>query len=273
MGIKFFRGRPFDAHEGSPVGPRPVVINEQLAKQLWPDGADPLGKRFIFRGDTAARDWMTVVGVVKDVRHYGLATPMRPGVYMSMTSVDSTNSFQRFTIVAHTPGDPSALFVSMRSVVRELDPELPLFDVKTMRTALNQSLASRRAIAMWLAAFAAVALTLAIGGVYAVLSYVVGRRRHEIGIRMALGAQSMQVLRMVVQQGLRLVGVGMVIGIPTALLSARVLSSQLIGVTTSDPMTYAAVIIVLTATTVIAAWIPARRAARVDPKIALNESS
>src|SRR5205085_8223768 len=123
MGIKFVRGRPFDANEGSPNGPRPVVINEQLAKQLWPDGGNPLGKRFIFRGDTAARNWMTVVGVVKDVRHYGLATPMRPGLYMSLTAVDSSNSFQRFAIVAHTPGDPSALFASMRTVVRELDPE------------------------------------------------------------------------------------------------------------------------------------------------------
>src|SRR6185503_5296188 len=120
-----------------------------------------------------------------------------------------TNNFSRFAIVAHTTGDAASLFPSLRQVLRELDPELPMFNARTMRAALNQSLASRRAIALWLASFAAIALTLAIGGIYAVLSYVVGRRRHEIGIRMALGAQTSQVLSLVVRQGLRLVVLGL----------------------------------------------------------------
>lgn len=271
MGIKLASGRFFAENEGSPDGPRPTVINDILEKQLWPDGSSAIGKRFIFNGDTNSRDWMTVVGVVKDVRHYGLHRAMIGGVYLPMSSVDSLGSVQRLTIVAHTNGDPSTLFPAMRAMVRELDPELPLFDVKTMQMAVNQSVASRRAIALSLATFAGIALSLAIGGIYAVLSYVVGRRRHEIGIRMALGAQSSQVLGLVVRQGLRLVAIGLVIGVPAGLLSSRVLSSLLVGVTRTDPLTYAGVVIVLTATGVLAALIPARRASRVSPKVALSE--
>jgi ABC-type antimicrobial peptide transport system permease subunit len=142
-----------------------------------------------------------------------------------------------------------------------------------MQAALDESMASRRAIALWLAAFAAIALTLAIGGIYAVLSYVVGRRRHEIGIRMALGAERGQVLRLVVRQGMRLVAIGLVLGIPAAYAASRALSSLLVGVTGGDPLTYAVVIVVLSITGLLAALIPARRAARVEPKIALGEAN
>jgi predicted permease len=271
MGIKLLRGRFFGASEGSPNGPRPAVVNDLLAERLWPGVADPIGRRFTFRGDTTTRDWMTVVGVVKDVRHYGLTRPMRPGLYMSMTAIDSANNFDRFAVMAQTPGDPSALFAPLRAAVRELDTELPLFDVKTMRTAVVQSMTARRAIALWLASFAGIALVLAVGGIYAVLSYVVGRRRHEIGIRMALGAQHGQVLRLVVRQGLRLIGIGLVIGVPAAFVAARLLSTLLVGVTARDPITYVGAIVVLMATGLVAAWIPARRAAGVEPKIALGE--
>jgi putative ABC transport system permease protein len=216
---------------------------------------------------------MIVVGVVKDVRHYGLARPMIGGLYRSMTAVDSANGLPSLAVVAHTSGSTSALFASIRTTMRELDPELPLYDMKTMEAAVNQSVASRRAIALWLASFAAIALTLAVGGIYAVLSYVVGRRRHEIGIRMALGAQTSQVLSLIVRQGLRLVVIGLVVGVPSGLLASRALSSLLVGVTSADPLTYVGVVLVLTATGAIAAWIPARRAARVDPKIAFSEGS
>jgi predicted permease len=273
MGIKLLRGRFFSPTEGSPNGPRPAVINDLLAQRLWPNVQDPVGRRFTFKGDTNAHDWMTVVGVVKDVRHYGLTQPMRPGMYMSLTSVDSAHTFDRFAVVAQTNGDAAALFPAMRAAVRALDPELPLFDVKTMDAALAQSMASRRAIALWLASFAAIALTLAIGGIYAVLSYVVGRRRHEIGIRMALGAQRGQVLRLVVRQGLRLVTIGLILGLPAAYAASRLLSSLLVGVSARDPLTYLVVIVVLVATGFAAALIPARRAAGVEPKIALGEGS
>jgi hypothetical protein len=197
--------------------PRPVVINDVLEKQLWPDGSNSVGKRFTNRGDTVARRKMIVVGVVKDVRHYGLARNMIGGLYNSMTAVDSANGISSLAVVAHTTGSTSSLFASIRTTMRELDPEVPLYSMKTMQTAVNQSVASRRAIALWLAAFSAIALTLAVGGIYAVLSYVVGRRRHEIGIRMALGAQTSQVLGLIVRQGLRLVAIGLVIGVPCEL--------------------------------------------------------
>ena len=273
MGITLLRGRFFGPNEGTPQGPRPAVVNDLLAKRLWPTVDNPVGKRFTFRGDTITGDWMTVVGVVKDVRHYGLVRPMRPGIYMSLTSIDSAHTFDRFAVVAKTRGDAAALFPALRAVVRELDPELPLFDVKTMQTALDESMASRRAIALWLTAFAVIALTLAIGGIYAVLSYVVGRRRHEIGIRMALGAERSQVLRLVVRQGMKLIAIGLVLGIPAAYGASRALSSLLVGVSGGDPMTYVAVIVVLTVTGIAAAFVPARRAAGVEPKIALGEGS
>jgi predicted permease len=273
MGITLLRGRFYLPHEGTPQGPRPAVINDLLAKRLWPNVADPIGKRFIFRSDTAQRDWMTVVGIVKDVRHYGLVEPMRPAMYMSTTILDSANNFDRFAVVAKTNGDAAALFPAMRAVVHDLDPELPMFGVTTMRAALEQSMASRRAIALWLSVFAGIALTLAVGGIYAVLSYVVGRRRHEIGIRMALGAQRRQVLGLVVRQGLRLVLVGLVLGVPAAYFASRVLSTLLVGISPGDPLTYAAVTLVLLATGCIASWIPARRAAGVAPSIALGEGS
>src|SRR5207237_9555362 len=135
-----------------------------------------------------------------------------------------------------------------RNTVRALDPELPLYDVRTMRAALDKSVAERRTIATALAIFATIALTLAVGGIYAVLSYVVGRRRHEIGIRMALGAQRRQVLALVVRQGLALVTIGLVIGLPTALFAVRALASLLVGVNGTDPITYVAVVLVLAAT-------------------------
>ena len=273
MGIKLLHGRFFGPNEGTPDGPRPAVINDLLAKRLWPTVDDPVGRRFTFRGDTSARDWMTVVGVVKDARHYGLTQPMRPGMYMSLTSIDSAHTFDRFAVVAQTTGDAASLFPALRAAVHELDPELPLFGVTTMRAALAQSMASRRAIALWLASFAAIALTLAVGGIYAVLSYVVGRRRHEIGIRMALGAQRGQVLGLVVRQGLRLVAIGLLLGVPAAFLASRALASLLVGVSGSDPLTYVGVIAVLTATGVAAALIPARRAAGVEPTIALGQGT
>jgi predicted permease len=273
MGIKLLHGRFFGPNEGTPDGPRPAVINDLLAKRLWPTSENPVGRRFTFDGDTSKRDLMTVVGIVKDARHYGLVRPMRPGMYMSLTSIDSSRNFDRFAVVAKTSRDASSLFPALRTAVREMDPELPMFGVTTMHAALEQSMASRRAIALWLSAFAAIALTLAIGGIYAVLSYVVGRRRHEIGIRMALGAQRNQVLGLVVRQGLRLVLIGLVLGVPAAYFASRLMSSLLVGVSAGDPLTYVGVMIVLVATGVVAALIPARRAAGVAPSIALGEGS
>ncbi|HUQ80586.1 MAG TPA: ABC transporter permease [Gemmatimonadaceae bacterium] len=272
MGIQLLRGRFFAPNEGKPGGFRPVVINEQLAKQLWPNVADPIGRRMGYNTrDTTGYKWMTVVGVVRDVRHYGLVQPMRPGYYLSTTELDSTSSFGGFGVAMRSAGDPAAVAATARSAVRAMDPEIPLIDLQSAQTTVNKSIATRRTVAFAFAAFGAVALALALGGIYAVLSYVVGRRRQEIGIRMALGARRGQVLQMVVRQGLRLVAIGVVIGLPLALLAAGSLSSLLVDVSARDPLTYVGAIALLAGAAVLSALIPARRAAGVDPKTALGE--
>jgi ABC-type lipoprotein release transport system permease subunit len=271
MGIALVRGRLFRDDEARPAGPHPVVINEQLARQLWPNVTDPVGRRLRWNGDTASTNYMTVVGVVKDVRHYGLVDPMRPGLYLSAADVDSTIELPTYGVAVRSTADPALVAATARRVVRELDPELPLIELQTARTALDRSIAARRTIAFAFAAFGVIALTLALGGIYAVLSYVVGRRRQEIGIRMALGARRGQVVRLVVRQGLRLVALGVVVGLPVALLALGGLSSLLVGVSARDPLTYALAILLLSATAALSALLPARRAAGVDPKSALGD--
>ena len=271
MGIRLVHGRFFTDAEGGPTGAHPVVINEQLAKQLWPNVADPVGKRMIWNGDTVSTDWMTVVGVVRDVRHYGLVKPMIGGLYKSAFEADTSQSLESLGIAVRSATGEAAVLAAARAIVRELDPELPLIDVRSAQAAVNRSFADRRTIAFVFAAFGGIALALALGGIYAVLSYVVGRRRQEIGIRMALGAQRSQVIGLVVRQGLRLVAIGVVLGLPVSLLALREISSLLVGVSARDPLTYAAAIFLLAATAALSALVPARRAAGVDPKTALVE--
>src|SRR5262249_18485670 len=162
-------------------------------------------------------------------------------------------------------GDPAALYSAVRSAVRELDPELPVYAMRTMQEMVDTSMALRRTVALALLGFAGIALVLAVGGVYAMLSYVVGRRRGGIGIRVALGAQRGQVARMVVGDGGRLVVIGLLVGFPAALLASRFLESQLVGISASDPATYVTVAVVLLLTGAAAALVPARRAATVQP--------
>jgi putative ABC transport system permease protein len=271
MGIRLVRGRFFTDTEGGRTGPHPVIINEQLAKQLLPNVADPVGKRIHWSGDTTTANWMTVVGVVRDVRHYGLDRPMIGGLYRSALEADTAQSLSSLGIAIRASASEAAVVAGTRAVVRQLDPELPLIDVQSAQTALNRSMASRRLIAFVFAAFGTVALALALGGIYAVLSYVVGRRRQEIGIRMALGARRGQVVKLVVGQGLRLVAVGVFLGLPIALVVLRELSSLLVGVKAWDPITYTAAVVLLAGTAVASALVPARRAASVDPKTALGE--
>ena len=271
MGIRLVRGRFFTDAEGGPNGPHPVVINEQLAKQLWPNVADPVGKRMIWNGDTVSTDWMTVVGVVRDVRHYGLVKPMIGGLYRSAFEADTSRPLESLGIAVHSTTGEASVMAAARAIVRELDPELPLIQVQSAQTALNRSFADRRTIAFVFAAFGGIALALALGGIYAVLSYVVGRRRQEIGIRVALGAQRSQVIGLVVRQGLRLVVIGVVLGLPASLLALREISSLLVGVSARDPVTYVVAVLLLAATAALSALIPARRAAGVDPKTALVE--
>jgi ABC-type antimicrobial peptide transport system permease subunit len=193
------------------------------------------------------------------------------GLYRSAFEADTAQALSSLGVAVRSTTGEASVVAAARAIVREFDPELPLIDVRSAQAALDNSTASRRTIAFVFAAFGAIALALALGGIYAVLSYVVGRRRQEIGIRMALGARRGQVLRLVVQQGLRLVAIGVLLGLPISLLALRELSSLLVGVTPRDPLTYAVAIVLLAATAAVSALIPARRAAGVDPKTALGE--
>jgi putative ABC transport system permease protein len=270
MGVVLKLGRMFREGEGH-AGPqgRVAVINEQLARHLWPD-ADAIGKRFNFSGATSS-NWITVVGVVRDVRHYGLVKPMIPGLYLSTTALDSTDNIRSLGFAVHAALDAEELLPLVRNAVREVAPDVPLFELQTMRAALDKSTAQQRLITLSLVVFAAIALCLSMGGIYAVLSYVVGRRRRELAIRMAVGAHSAQVLRLVLRQGLVLTSIGLVIGIPLAATGARGLSALLQGVSSADVPTYLMAITLLVAVAMLAAAIPALRASRLEPKSVLSE--
>ena len=192
---------------------------------------------------------------------------MRPGVYLPMVR-SQPNSM---VLVIRTKVEPSLIAPSARSALREIDPELPLYDLRTMNESLRNSMSLRRMYSWLLTVFAGVALALAIGGIDGVLSYVVGQRRREIGIRMALGAHRGRVLRLVLRHGARLAATGITLGLLAAIAVSRLMATLLFGVPPFDPLTYGGVAAVLTATALLAAYAPARRAVRVHPQTVLRD--
>jgi len=263
IGVTLLSGRDFTESDGRDEGSLAVIVNQTFARRFWPD-ADPVGKRIRYRGD--GNPWMTVVGVTHDTKHYGLDTPMRPGVFQPHLQ----RTGQSMAIVVRSSVDPLSLVSSVRRLVQARDPELPLDNVTTMSEALDESLWARRA-ASWLAAiFSAVALLMAVGGIYGVISYGVSQRTHEISIRMALGAQGGQVLRHVMRQGSILASAGVVLGLGGAYAAAHAISPVLFGVDPGDIRVYAVVTFILGAVTLLANFLPARRAAGMDPMSGLR---
>ena len=263
MGVTLIAGRPFNEFDGREEGSRAVVVNETFVRLFFEDGVDPVGKRIHTGGESA---WMTVVGVTQDVKHYGVDEEMRPGVYQPLRQMPRGG----MQVAVRTAVDPAGVVSAVRNELRTADPDLPLYNVMTMRERLDDSLWTRRASSTLIAIFSTVALTLAVAGIYGVISYGVGQRAHEISIRIALGARKAQVVRQVMRQGMRLVGVGAAVGLAAAYAAARVVSGLLVGVSATDPMTYAAVTLVLLAIAALANFIPARRAARTEPMEALR---
>ena len=263
LGIPIKLGRDFDEHDTMASAPV-VIINETMAKQLFPN-ENPLGQKLVTGMLSLTQE---IVGVVADVHTNSLTAPPVPEMYYPV--------FQRpenFTgILVRTDGDPSALTASVRAALRDVDPGIPLIAPGTMHQLVEQSTADRDLTMMLLTVFAGLALVLASLGVYSVMAYSVSQRSAEIGIRMALGARSADVQRMVIGHGLRLAGAGLLIGVVAALALTRLMTALLFEVRAADPMIYFAIACVLIVVAVAASWIPSRRAAGLDPTKALHEA-
>ena len=261
LGISVVRGRDF-AETDDEKAPQVVIINEIMAKRFWPE-QDALGKRFKFFGDA---DYRQVVGIARDVKVTSLTERPRPLVYMPMQQ----DYAPQVTLHVRAAGDATKLVAALRSEIQALDPNLSVLDVETMSERVNQSLQGERTQATLLGSAGVIALLLASLGLYGVMSYMVAQRTREIGIRMALGASRGNVLGLVLKQGATLVSVGVVIGLGAAFGLTRLLASSLFGITAVDPLTFAGTSLVLVLVSLVASYLPARRATKVDPIIALR---
>jgi putative ABC transport system permease protein len=263
MGIRLLSGRFFDERDENRMEPRVAIINESFAKFYWP-GQSAVGKRIAMAGK--GNPWIEVVGVTRDTKHYGLDQDMKPSVFLPFMQLPTPH----MAIVLFTAGDPESAVAPARQIIAQLDPDLPMFGIRTMAAQLQHSLWERRAYSWLFAAFAAVAILLAAAGIYGVISFGVSRRTREIGIRMALGAHPSQVMRTVLAGGMALVGMGAAAGLIASQFSARLLQSLLFGVSAHDVGAYAAVVVGIALVGFLANYIPARRASRVDPTTALR---
>ena len=261
MGVPLVKGRLFDERDVKDAQPT-VIVNENLAQRFWPN-QDPIGKR-LERGES--EPWRTVVGVVRDTKEFSVDKEPPISIYHPHAQFPIGTMF----LVVRSSKDPAGLTASVTSEIRKLDPELPAYEFKTMEQRLSESLTRRRFSTLLLSVFAAVALILAGLGIYGVLAYSVTQRTQEIGIRMALGAQPARIMKMVVQHSVILVLVGIVLGLGGAFALTRVMSSLLYGVSTTDALTFSTPPVVLSVIALLASYFPARRAARVDPTIALR---
>ncbi|HXG64813.1 MAG TPA: ABC transporter permease, partial [Blastocatellia bacterium] len=263
LGIPILQGRDFTERDDESA-PKVAIVNETMARRLWP-GQDPLGKRFRFGREGAL---VEVVGVARDGKYVFLGEVPRPFFYVPLAQ----NYRSDVTLFLHTAGDPAGLTAGARQVVRELDKDMPVYDVKTMTSHLRDGLALLfvRLGAALASAFGLLGLTLAVVGIYGVISYTVSQRTHEIGLRMALGAQSGDVLRMVIGRGIVLTLIGVGIGLAAALALTRVMTSLLYGVSATDPATFIGIPLLFAAVALAASFIPARRAMKVDPMVALR---
>lgn len=258
LGIPVLKGRAFTDHDDEKAL-KVAVVNEALVRHLWP-GEDPIGKKLPLFGD------LTVVGVVGNTRHEGLSQETQAEIYVPYLQ-SPEDSMQ---LAVRTTAEPDSIVSALRAQVRDVDPDQPLYHVAMLQQVLENSLAPRRLNVLLLGIFAAIALAVATVGIYGVMSFSVAQRTHEIGIRMALGAERRNVLGLVVRQSLRLTLLGVAIGIAGALALTRFLASWLFGVKPTDPLTFVAVSLILIVVALAACYIPARRAAKVDPMVALR---
>jgi putative ABC transport system permease protein len=263
LGIPLIRGRIFDERDGA-NSPHVAVISESLARDRWPN-QDPIGRKIEFGNMDGDLRLLTIVGIAGDVHEYGLDAPPRPTVYV--------NLFQRpraaITVTMLSDADTQLVTTAGRGILQDLDPEIPA-KFQTFSQVYSASLGSRRFNAILIGFFGITSLLLATIGVFGVMAYSVSRRTREIGVRVALGAATGDVLKMILGQGLRTIFVGVAIGITVSLALTRTVESLLFGVTATDPLTFGGVTLLLIGTALMACYIPARRAAKVDPMVALR---
>jgi putative ABC transport system permease protein len=262
MQIPILRGRTLAPVVDS-TGPAEAVINQTLANKYWPND-DPIDRRVQVFGPQGPL--VTIVGVARDVRQAAPDQPPRDEIFLSSQRFPN----QEMAFVVRADGDPERLGPAVTRAIRSVDPDQPVFGVKPMTKILSEASAERRFSLLLLMLFAGLALLLSAIGIYGVMAYSTTQRRHEIGIRLALGAGSSDVLSLVVGQGMRLVGIGLLLGLTGAWLLSRVLTSQLYGISARDPLTYLSVAAILGLVALAASYLPARRALRVDPMTSLR---
>jgi putative ABC transport system permease protein len=265
MGMQLQRGRAFGDQDRADA-PAAVVISESMARRYWP-GEDPTGKRICPGKPESPDDWATIVGVVNDVRQFGLDAESKPQIYLTY---QQSGYFSPRHLVVGTNVEPHSLAASVRGAVWGIDRDQPVSNIRTMEEVLAESIARQRFSTLLLGIFGVVALVLAAVGIYGVMSYSVSQRTHEIGIRMALGAQKWDVLKLAVGQALKLVMIGVAVGLAASVVLTRVMKSLLFGVSSTDPVTFVVISLVLVGAGALASYIPARRATKVDPMIALR---
>ncbi len=258
LSIPLLGGREFSAADTT--DPVPMIVSQALARQAWP-GQEPVGQRFLF-----GRDEGVVVGVAADVRHQGLALPAAPAAYMPIAILQRS----AFNVFVRVTGAPLGYIASIRDAVHELDPDMPISDLGSLSSQVSGSVAQPRLFTLLLGVFGVIALLLASIGVYGVVAQAVSRRQREIGIRMALGAQGPSVVRLVVGHALRATIAGTALGLVAFLLASRLVRARLYDVRATDPLILAAAVATLLLAAFLAAWLPARRAAQVDPMTALR---
>jgi putative ABC transport system permease protein len=265
LGIALKDGREFDQRD-SPRSEPVVIVSQSLARRFWP-GRSAVGQRI--NPGFSGTGWCSIVGVVGDVKQGGLASDAPLTIYMPYEQGPSF-LLNFMAIAVRTDGDPLGMVNAVRNQVQSVDPEIPVFGVSSMKDLISKSVSERRFNSMLLVSFAGLALVLAAVGIYGVIAYSVTQRTHEIGIRMALGAEPRTVTKRIVGEGARLALIGIALGVVVSLVLARLIASFLFGVTATDPATFGTVSVLLTLVALAGCYIPARRAAKVDPLVALR---
>jgi predicted permease len=266
MGIPLIAGREFTARD-TMEAPKVAIISERIVREYLPGGpGEALGRR-VRLGDRG--EWLTVVGVVADIRQRGLDQEVQPMIYVPFQQEREAFILRFVSFVVRT-ASPASVVEGVRAEIRRAAPDLPIETTVTMDEAVAASVALPRFRTLLLVMFAVTATLIATCGIYGLMAYAVTQRRREIGVRMALGAERSDVLRLVLMRALRIVGFGLIVGLTGAAVVTRVLQRFLFGVTPTDPVVFALVTLLLMAVGLLAAWLPARRAAKVDPMVALR---